>query len=55
MRGRGAIVVTGMGAVSALGAGNQAIGNAPTLTNKVIAPKNAVTNLGTLSIAITGQ
>jgi cysteine-rich repeat protein len=41
--------------VAALNAANQSIGTAPTLTNKVIGTKNAVTNLGTITVPITGQ
>ena len=40
--------------VAALDASDQSIGTAPTLTNRVIAPKNAVTDLGTVTIPITG-
>jgi cysteine-rich repeat protein len=40
--------------VAALNTADQSIGTAPTLTNKVIAPKNAVTDLGTITIPITG-
>jgi cysteine-rich repeat protein len=40
--------------VAALNNANQSIGTAPTLTNRVIAPRNAVTDLGTLTIPITG-
>jgi hypothetical protein len=32
-----------------------AVGTAPTLTNKVINPQNEITNLGTITIPITGQ
>jgi cysteine-rich repeat protein len=40
--------------VAALNNSNQSIGTAPALTNKVIGPKNAVTNLGSVTIPITG-
>jgi cysteine-rich repeat protein len=57
----------GFGYTSALAAGsysvsadafnsaNQSIGTAPTLTNKVIGIKNAVTDLGTITIPIDGM
>jgi cysteine-rich repeat protein len=41
--------------VGALNVADQSIGTAPALTNRVIAPRNAVTNLGTITIPITGQ
>jgi len=40
--------------VDALNGADQAIGTAPTLTNKTIQPKNNVTDLGTITIPITG-
>jgi hypothetical protein len=40
--------------VDALNAAAQAIGTAPTITNKAIGTRNAVTNLGTIEIPITG-
>ena len=40
--------------VAALNANDASIGTAPTLTNKVIQDKNQVTNLGTITIPITG-
>jgi hypothetical protein len=41
--------------VAALNASEASIGTAPTLTNKVIQPQNAVTDLGTVNIPITGM
>jgi len=41
--------------VSALNSADQAIGTAPALTNKTIGPRNAITNLGTIEIPITGM
>jgi len=40
--------------VAALNANDLSVGTAPTLTNKVIALRNQVTNLGTITIPITG-
>lgn len=40
--------------VAALNSANQSIGTANPLTNKVIQPKNLVTDLGTVQIPITG-
>jgi hypothetical protein len=40
--------------VAALNAADQSIGTAPALTNKVIGTHNAITNLGTVEIPITG-
>ena len=40
--------------ISALNGSSQPIGTAPALTNKVIGTHNAVTNLGTIEIPITG-
>lgn len=40
--------------VSARNASNQSIGSAPALTNRTIGIKNAITNLGTIEIPITG-
>ncbi len=40
--------------VSALNSADQAIGTAPALTNKTIGTHNAITNLGTIEIPITG-
>lgn len=51
----GFVAATYTVSVSALNASNQSIGTAPALTNKVIQPKNMVTNLGTVSIPITGK
>jgi cysteine-rich repeat protein len=41
--------------ISALNGADQAVGTAPTLTNKIIGEKNAVTDLGTIMIPIDGQ
>jgi hypothetical protein len=41
--------------VAALNAADQAIGPATNLTNKVIGTHNAITNLGTVEIAIDGK
>jgi hypothetical protein len=41
--------------VSALNGADQAIGTAPALTNKTIGAQNAITNLGTIEIPITGM
>jgi cysteine-rich repeat protein len=51
----GYVAATYTVSVSALNGSNQSIGTAPALTNKVIQPKNMVTNLGTVSIPITGK
>jgi cysteine-rich repeat protein len=41
-------------AVAVLNSADESIGTAPALTNRVIAPRNAVTDLGTITIPITG-
>lgn len=41
--------------VAALDASNNPIGQAPALTNKVIGTHNAITNLGTINIPISGR
>jgi anaerobic selenocysteine-containing dehydrogenase len=51
----GLVAATYTVSVDALNASMQAIGTAPTLTNKVISSPNKVTNLGTINIPITGM
>lgn len=41
--------------IAALNGADQSVGTAPTLTNKLIGEKNAVTDLGTITIPIDGQ